>query len=352
MQCEHIAASRSRRSERGGRRSFRNETKANSSALSQPRALLNTKTSCQEPIASAGRVLSRRVSRTTTSATRGRVRGRRLRKNFTAAAVKCSGFSGRFGLRGLLRQKPASPGENVATASSPPAERLASELQTLESNYVKPETGVLILDQFEEWFIEYPSEEQRRAATGRFLRGLVDRRFLPVARGLRVRREFLIDLQDMADELPDPLSSANLFHVKNFSVEQTIDVIGACASADGLVPDGEFAETLARDLAEGGQVRPPELQIVCTYLATSGGLTTPNYRAKGGTAGILAHYIQEALSSSRDPELRSRVLRRGAVRFSGTSETETPDARGLGRQREYAHSGRGQQAERCRRRRR
>lgn len=197
--------------------------------------------------------------------------------------------------------------ESKASEALPPTERLASELRALTRNYIKPTTGIVILDQFEEWFIEYQEPEQR-AQIGKFIRKLAER-----PQRLRIvcaiRREFLIDFHDLSDELPQQLSTTNLFHIRNFTVDQARDVINECATADGLAPDLSFAETAAHDLAEGGQVRPPELQIVCTYLAISGGLSTPKYRQAGGTAGILAHYIQDALSSSRAPDVGARLLR-------------------------------------------
>lgn len=197
--------------------------------------------------------------------------------------------------------------ESKTSEALPTTERLASELRALAKNYIKPTTAVVILDQFEEWFIEYQQPEHR-VQIGKFIRKLAERpgRIRIVC---AIRREFLIDFQDLSDELPQQLSTTNLFHIKNFTVDQAKDVINECATADGLAPDESFAETAAHDLAEEGQARPPELQIVCTYLAVSGGLNTPKYRQAGGTAGILAHYIQDALDASKDRAIAARVLR-------------------------------------------
>ncbi|HEV7395142.1 MAG TPA: WD40 repeat domain-containing protein [Pyrinomonadaceae bacterium] len=197
--------------------------------------------------------------------------------------------------------------ETKISEALPPKERLASELRALTRNHIKPTTSAVILDQFEEWFIEYQLPEQR-AQLGKFIRKLVDRP-QRVRIVCAIRREFLVDFHDLSDELPQQLSPTNLFHIKNLTVDQARDVINECATADGVAPDASFAETAADDLAEGGLVRPPELQIVCTYLAVSGSLNTPKYRQAGGTAGILAHYIQEILGASKNRAVAARLLR-------------------------------------------
>jgi hypothetical protein len=190
---------------------------------------------------------------------------------------------------------------------APSLERLTREWRTLVSNYVNATTAILILDQFEEWFIEYQDPELRKQL-GRFLKRLSEGD-KPIRVLCAIRRDYLIDLHDIAEQLPQPLSTKNLFHTKNFTIEQAIDVINECAEAEGIALDDPFAESVAHDLADLGQVRPPELQIVCTYLASGGGLSTSRYRQAGGTAGILAHYIQDALEATRDRGLAARVLR-------------------------------------------
>jgi hypothetical protein len=173
-------------------------------------------------------------------------------------------------------------------------ERLAFELKNLRDERLSGGAAVFIVDQFEEWFLEY-REPAVRAEIGKFIRGLTERSVL------RGAREFLVDFHDLAGELPNPTSPNTTFQIRNFSVSQAIDVINECATSDGISLDETFAETISHDLAEDGEVRPPELQIVCTYLAEVGSLTTARYQFVGGTSGILAHYIKDALNSSRAP---------------------------------------------------
>lgn len=197
--------------------------------------------------------------------------------------------------------------ESTASQGLSLSEQLTNELKTLISSYLKEDTRVLIVDQFEEWFIEYPEPEHRLQIIKSLKKLSEGEQRLRII--CAIRREFLIDFHDLSDELPQALNNLNQFHIKNFTIDQAIDVIKQCATADGLAPDDEFAEIVANDLAEDKHVRPPELQIVCTQLAVTGTLETSKYRQAGGTAGILAHYIQDAVESSRDRTVAARLLR-------------------------------------------
>jgi WD40 repeat protein len=185
--------------------------------------------------------------------------------------------------------------------------RLAVELRTITTSYIKPTTRVLILDQFEEWLKESRGLSLRQQI-GRFI-GEMTQNPSALRVVVAVRPESLIDVHDLTDAVGESLSSRNLFHIEYFRVEQAIDVIRQCAHADGVDSDETFAQLVARELAEDGQVRPTELQIVCTYLAVTGSLNTSEYRKSGGRAAILAHYIKDALLSSKSPELAARLLR-------------------------------------------
>ncbi|WP_420208547.1 NACHT domain-containing protein, partial [Candidatus Electronema sp. JC] len=193
----------------------------------------------------------------------------------------------------------------LAVASS--CERLAAELDAFTQEQIPADKCVLILDQFEEWFVEH-REPEARALLGRFIARLIQR-VPPVRVVCAVRREFLMDFHDLAAELPDPTNPANTFRVRNFTVAQAIDAVQQCALADGITAEEAFAAALAADLEENGEVQPTELQIVCTHLAESGSLSSDRYQAEGGTAGILAHHIKNALESCREPELGAKLLR-------------------------------------------
>jgi hypothetical protein len=167
------------------------------------------------------------------------------------------------------------------------------------------EPAALLIDQFEEYLRVQP-DPAARSQFGAVLQAALDSR--PSLRILVVlRREYLVEIRDLAPGLRDPLAVPNLFYLMNFTVEEATDVILDCAQRDGLPVNPEFARSLANDLAEEGRVRPPELQLVCTYLGDR--LDEEKYQEAGGTAGILSHHVQRALLLVDEPELCSRLLR-------------------------------------------
>ncbi|XOF32492.1 MAG: hypothetical protein ACL93V_10660 [Candidatus Electrothrix sp. YB6] len=204
-----------------------------------------------------------------------------------------------------LRNPRRLPGAAPADASV--CERLSIELDAFEQESIPADACVLLLDQFEEWFIAY-REPEARALLGRFIARLTQR-VPPVKVVCAVRREFLMDFHDLSPELPDPTNPNNTFRIRNFTVAQAIDAVQECATTDGIAAEESFAAALTADLEDNGEVRLPELQIVCTHLAESGGLSSSQYQAEGGTAGILAHYIKNALESCREPEIGAKLLR-------------------------------------------
>lgn len=212
------------------------------------------------------------------------------------------------GWRVLYLNNPRELGSEPGQADElPPAARLQQQLAALRHAVAQACAGaplVVILDQFEEFFIEYKGE--LRGQLGACLNELIHA--TPPTRILcAVRRDYLVDMRDLAPQLPEPLSVKTLFPLKNFTLEQAADVIKECAALDDLVLDEDLPATLASDLLEGGAVRPPELQIVCTALVSNP--TVAEYRLRGGAKGILSHYIQNAIALCSEPKLGSQILR-------------------------------------------
>ena len=170
---------------------------------------------------------------------------------------------------------------NDDAAPAEPDARLGRLLESLRSRLPAGARGVLILDQFEDFFLEFTSEAARQRL-GAFLSEVIAEPD-PVHVLCAVRREYLIDIHDLTPALAEPITARNLFHLKNFDVNQATGVILQCAEADGLALDPGFAELIASDLQEEGFVRPPELQLVCTYLGSE--LHLDRYRLSGGAAG-------------------------------------------------------------------
>ena len=169
---------------------------------------------------------------------------------------------------------------------------------------------VLILDQFEEILINWRSDEARRQL-GEFLsQPLVDRHVQsPLLCAFRLSDH----APRSSPHLTDPTSSKTLFPVKNLDEQEAAEVILECAGRDGVGIERMFANTIAADLSHQGQVRPPELQLVC--VALEGSTPEKSYRLRGGAEGILSAYVGDAVTSSLAPDL-ARLALRGLCNFA------------------------------------
>jgi hypothetical protein len=176
--------------------------------------------------------------------------------------------------------------------------------------------GILLIDQFEEFFIQFrkTSERQRIA---KLLRTFIEdnkTKLLCV-----IRRDYYLDFHDFSPEIIEPTSARNTFNLKNFEVAEAANVIVECAGADGISISETVAQEIAKDLADKGEVRPAELQIVCTALR--GNFEIENYRRQGGAANILSHHVSQAIENSGDPKM-ARLILRALCDFPGNAKSQ------------------------------
>lgn len=210
------------------------------------------------------------------------------------------------GYRVVLIRSPRQLEEPRSTGMGP-VDKLRQTLCVLRQRCREASTegpAVLIIDQFEELLIEYPGADDRQEL-GAFLREPIPGQQVKVL--CAVRYDYLLDMHDLAPALPEPLSTKSLFRLRNLTEEEAKNVIAECARQDGFVLEAEFAELLAADLSQGGMVRPPELQLVCTAL--TGDMTVRHYREAGGTRGILSDYVRSAIELCSYPHLGRLLLR-------------------------------------------
>jgi formylglycine-generating enzyme required for sulfatase activity len=213
-----------------------------------------------------------------------------------------------------LGQDATSPSSILHSPSSDPCSFLERALPS-ESHLV------IFLDQFEEFFVRLG--KATRAAFAEELAVCLgsdlDLRFV-----LSLRDDYLARLHSLSAQLPDdPLM--NRFCLENLNVEKARLAITQPARAFKLRYEDELLETLLDDLEQEGGVEgfvvPPQLQIVCHKLyenlvdsgkwvegsGRSGLFTLESYKELGGAEGILANYINDALTGLLDDTARERA---------------------------------------------
>ncbi|NEO22833.1 hypothetical protein [Moorena sp. SIO4A5] len=167
---------------------------------------------------------------------------------------------------------------------------------------------VLIFDQFEEFFFQYPQPQQRRVFY-QFLKDCLDLEAVKVI--LALREDYIYYLLECNDRLisldvvnNDLLSKDVLYYLGNFPQAQAKAVIERLTEQAKFSLEPQLIEQLVKDLAaETGEVRPIELQVVGAQLETEGIVTLDRYQQGGDKEKLVERYL-EAVVTDCGPKYR------------------------------------------------
>ncbi len=162
---------------------------------------------------------------------------------------------------------------------------------------------VLIVDQIEEILIRFPDRADRDnigALFGQLVRG--DQ---PCKIVCAIRKDYFLDLYSLGTAMDIEVRPTLMVH--NFTPEEAKEVIRECAAEEGLTLADDLVEAIVADLTKESQIRPPELQIVCTALTAN--FTMRHYNELGGAKGILESYLTLTLETCIDEQVARLVLR-------------------------------------------
>jgi WD40 repeat protein/predicted Ser/Thr protein kinase len=177
------------------------------------------------------------------------------------------------------------------------------------------QTRVLIVDQIEEILIRFPDREAREKL-GAVL-GEIIRAELPCKVVCAIRKDYFLDLYDLGAAMGIEVRPTLM--LRNFTPDEAKEVIQECAAEEALILTSELVGTIVSDLTKEGQVRPPELQIVCTALTAN--FTARNYKDLGGAKGILESYLVLTIETSPD-QRTARLLLRQLCDFERRAKSE------------------------------
>jgi serine/threonine protein kinase len=164
-------------------------------------------------------------------------------------------------------------------------------------------TRVLIVDQIEEILIRFLDREAREKL-GAVL-GEIIRAERPCKVVCAIRKDYFLDLYDLGAAMGIDVRPTLI--LRNFSPDEAKEVIQECAAKEALSLTDELVGTIVTDLTKEGQVRPPELQIVCTALTAN--FTVRHYKELGGAKGILESYLDLTIETSADQRIARLLLR-------------------------------------------
>jgi len=158
---------------------------------------------------------------------------------------------------------------------------------------------VVILDQFEEFFVFWPERDHRQPFIDA-LADCYDDRSLPVRFIIALRKDYYSDLADFEERI------RNVFHNQHRLDTMTRQEARAAVTRPvaklgrPVTYEQDLLDTLLNDLARGG-MEPPHLQIICTrlYEALAENETIINlasYEELGRAEGVLGGYLNDVLN--------------------------------------------------------
>jgi WD40 repeat protein len=179
---------------------------------------------------------------------------------------------------------------------------------------------VIICDQFEEFFVNFKTSEEREPFASLVAAchndAALDVKFL-----FSMRSDFLYQINaEFGERIEEPLLSARIFHLRNFDVEKAEEVIEKSARRAGLPLEAGLARYVARDLQTDGVVLPSELQIIGERLQSKRIYTVHQYRRAGGKEPLMHSFLEDVISGSGDQE-GARLLLRTLISDENTRAT-------------------------------
>jgi hypothetical protein len=170
---------------------------------------------------------------------------------------------------------------------------------------------VLMLDQFEEFFMHFDVETRRQIVDE--LAAVYAAQDVPVKIVFSLREDYLARMGELETRLPEIFRVR--FQLRPLSPDQARHTITRPVEVLGKGYEPTLVDRLLADLADEG-VMPPQLQLVCSTLYDQLSpadplITLASYERLGGAAGILKAYLVGELGRLGGPE---RTLARSLLK--------------------------------------
>lgn len=197
-------------------------------------------------------------------------------------------------------------------------------------------TLVIVYDQFEEFFVNFKTKRERDSFVS-FIAdchntekdvstagGTDTARALSIKFLFSMRSDFLYLINaEFAEKIPEPLSSAKLYHLRNFNEAEAASVIEKSARRANLPFEKNFSHHIAKDLATNDTVLPSELQIVGEQIQSKRIFDKESYE-RVGKESLVYSFLEDVILASGDKE-SAQLLLRSLISDENTRLTLTLD---------------------------
>lgn len=200
-------------------------------------------------------------------------------------------------------------------------------LETLEQATDLIGPLVIVIDQFEEFFIHFALETRSQIIDE--LAQLVEASYIPVKLLFSLREDYFARMDELASRI------RGIFHIRlrlePLTAQQTREAIIGPVELLGKRYEPALVERLLTDLSDEGTM-PPQLQLVCStlydhLLPREKKITLAKYEELGGAAGILKEYLVGELARFGGQERKvARGILKELVDSRGTKTVRTVEA--------------------------
>ncbi|MCU0285726.1 MAG: SUMF1/EgtB/PvdO family nonheme iron enzyme [Acidobacteria bacterium] len=157
---------------------------------------------------------------------------------------------------------------------------------------------VIILDQFEEFFITINEAAQKSSV--KILKNVIESDLINVKFIFSFREDFLANFYEIGEEIHEIFN--NRYRLKELSLSNAKESILNPLELFGLRMEDGLVDKILSDFLSNDYINPPQLQIVCHSLyqlkMNEEGfiITESDYIKLGGVKDILAQYLDDALN--------------------------------------------------------
>lgn len=170
----------------------------------------------------------------------------------------------------------------------------------------KPDPIVLLFDQFEQFFVNHKTKEEREPFVQALAAWYHRSQSLPIKILVCVRGDFSDRLIELQKAMGYSLGVHNYFRLEKFTPEQTVEVFRAIAEAEGIDFDQDFVKEIAeQELSsrEDNLVSPVDIQILAWMIGgqkatMERAFNRVAYQKLGGVEGLIERFFVTGFTSA------------------------------------------------------
>ncbi|MGZ5481420.1 MAG: nSTAND1 domain-containing NTPase [Pyrinomonadaceae bacterium] len=181
----------------------------------------------------------------------------------------------------------------------------------------RTEPVVLILEQFEQFFVNHKSKDDRRPFIQEMALWYEKRDSLPVKLLISIRGDFVYRLGEFQEVIGYTLAPQDNFRLEKFEPKEAASIFRVIAAEEKIECDEDFIEELTtNELSDSndGLVSPVDVQVLSWMVAgqkteTEKGFNRKAFQRLGGVEGLLESFLKKTLDARETSSRRQNAVK-------------------------------------------